>query len=406
MDPIGPVVKIIEEYNCPCYLLDDELNMSGEVISRSSEHLPCEDLRKDLVEIAKNVAEDSELEVEFKEVMFNCSGCDGLIRIEYSKEFAEDMETPEAETDQAVEGAAANIETAETSETAETEDSPKTVETSEAVVTSETEEDKKEEVKKKEQPPKPDKETVLNNISRMLSKFSLFRTLSKVEIKELVGFLKLGQFKQDEIAISKGDAGKSLYIITSGKVEVVDEEGKNIAFLEKGEVFGEMSLLSGSPAAATVLVNEPTKVLSMNSRIFNNVLHKYPSLQMYLAKLITNRLAGINQERSAVLAPMMNGSFPEISMSELFQAYHLREKTGVISMMLNKTLASVSFNKGKLVNANFDQNNGTDAFYEILKERSGTFEFIPGLPPKEMDAPELGHFMCLLMEGLGKADSE
>jgi CRP/FNR family cyclic AMP-dependent transcriptional regulator len=229
MSRLETIFKIIEDKECPHYSLGDEFNFSGNAILLPTDKSACLVLFKDLSEFIDNCAnfESSNPDYEYNEICFNCSGCTGSVRLEYKK-----MESSTGDVIQA---------------------------------------------------------KAIDNIARLLGKFSIFQTLDEEEIKELVTFLRLKEYETDDIIINKGDPGKSLFIITSGKVEVLDEE-KTIAFLEKGEVLGEMSLLSGEPAAATVKVVEPTKILHLVRNESRKILHRFPSLKMYLSRLITQRL--------------------------------------------------------------------------------------------------------------------
>ncbi len=231
MSLLETIFKIIEDKECPHYLLGDEFNFSGNAILLPTDKPACLVLLKDLSEFIDNCAnfESSNPEYEYNEICFNCSGCTGSVRLEYKK-----METTTGDL-----------------------------------------------IKQTK---------VIDNIARLLGNFSIFQTLDEEEIKELVTFLRLKEYAKDDIIINKGDPGKSLFIITSGKVEVLDEE-KTIAFLEKGEVVGEMSLLSGDPATATVKVVEPTKILHLVRKESRKILHRFPSLKIYLARLITQRLS-------------------------------------------------------------------------------------------------------------------
>lgn len=225
--------SIIEESKCPLYTLGDEFDYSGNAILLPLDKPACLILFKDLTDFIDNCKsiETSEVDYEYNEVCFNCSGCTGTIRLEYKKV-------------------------------------------------------------KKEIPAEDEikQEKVIDNIARLLNKFSIFQTLSEVEIKELVSFLKLKEYNKDDIVINRGDPGKNLFIITSGKVAVLDN-GKTVASLDKGEVFGEMSLLSGDAVNAKIIALEPTKVLHLQRKDSRKILHRFPSLKIYLANLITQRLA-------------------------------------------------------------------------------------------------------------------
>ena len=64
------------------------------------------------------------------------------------------------------------------------------------------------------------------------------------------------QFKVGETIIKQGDKGESMFLVTEGVVQVIikDTKGKEIIIdnLTIGEVFGEMTLLTGSKRSATV----------------------------------------------------------------------------------------------------------------------------------------------------------
>ncbi len=230
MGLLETIFKVVEERECPHYSLGDEFDYSGNAVLLPVDKPACLIIFKDIAEFLENCQsfEDSNTDYEYNEVCFNCSGCTGVVRLEYKKRAA-------------------------------TGDLIK-------------------------------QDRVIDNIARLLGKFSIFQNLDEKDIKELVTFLRLKEYAKDEIIINKGDPGRSLFIITSGKIEILDED-KTIASLEKGEVFGEMSIFSGDSASATVRVVESTKVLHLNRKDSRKIMHRFPSLKIYLARLITQRLS-------------------------------------------------------------------------------------------------------------------
>lgn len=244
------------------------------------------------------------------------------------------------------------------------------------------------------------------NMVSLLGDFPMFNTLDREDVKYLVTFLKLRNYESGEVIIHKGEPGKNLYIVTSGKLEVVGDAGLSIAFMGKGEVFGEMSLLTGKPVGATIKVVEPSAILYLSSKDFRNILNRIPSLQMYFTRLLAQRLNEIHDVRSKEFASGMVGKLSEMPPSELFQTLNANQKTGVISLELSRGVASLSFREGALIRAVYDEKEGKDAFYEALKEKQGRFQFTPGLPEEQKNLKELGDFMWLLMEGMRKIDEE
>ena len=246
----------------------------------------------------------------------------------------------------------------------------------------------------------------VRNVAKILSDFSMFQSLEKNQIEEIVTYIRLTRFAKGELIIKKGDPGKNLYIILAGKVEVLGEKNIRIAMLGKGDVFGEMSLLSGDPVGADIKVVEDAKVIYLQSRSFRKILHKFPSLQLYLARLLSKRLAQTNIAGFKDADAGMSGKLSETPPPEICQTINLTQKTGILKLYLTKGEAIISFREGNIIRAGYGKKTGIEAFYEILKDTEGRFSFHPDLPADDMKMPELGHFMCLLMEGMSKMDEE
>ena len=351
--------RIIEENNCPLYELGDEFRLSGKAlllgdnkekkfISTAVVKIPtdkpvCRILISDITSV---LIEYGSMDSVSKYVT-NCSGCKGLIKIEYNQE--------------------------------------KKALTSESVY-------------------KYDND--ISFATKLLNKFPIFKTLDEADIKKLVPLLKMKKFAIGSDIIRQGDSGSNLFIIISGKAEVLVDGTTSIGFMARGEVFGEISLLIGTPAGATIKVVELVTVLFIYGRDFKKVLHMFPSLQMFFARLLAKRLARTNVERLEDFASGMIGRLAENPPSELFQTMNLNHKTGVLTLTLSRGTADMYFREGNLVRAKYSKKEGKEAFFEILKEKDGRFKFSPGLPPEEENTPELGDFMWLLMEGVRRIDEE
>ncbi|HAO23404.1 MAG: hypothetical protein BWK80_46960 [Desulfobacteraceae bacterium IS3] len=244
------------------------------------------------------------------------------------------------------------------------------------------------------------------DIVSLLSKFSISHSLDANDIRDLISFLDLRKYAKGEYIVKKGDQGRNLYIILSGKAEVIGEDGLHIAVLERGEIMGEMSLISGNPITATVRVIEPAELLCLNAKDFGHVLNRFPSVQMFFAKLLADRLMKTNKARSEEFASGMAGKLSEMQPSELFQVFNINQKTGILSLNLIRGRAEIAFRDGQMLRVRFGEKEGVDAFFELLREKEGRFKFLPDLSPEDMKLPKMGDFMWLLMEGMRKMDEE
>ena len=84
------------------------------------------------------------------------------------------------------------------------------------------------------------------------------------------------------------------FFVAEGSVKVtrLSQDGKEVilAMLNKGEFFGEMSLLDGESRSANVIALEKTKVLTLNRKDFLSVLQDYPQIAIQLLKEMAHRL--------------------------------------------------------------------------------------------------------------------
>lgn len=86
------------------------------------------------------------------------------------------------------------------------------------------------------------------------------------------------------------DAGFELYIILSGTADVV-RDGKVVASLGKGDVFGEMAILGNSHRNADVLATSVMSLLSMTTTEFRRITSDVPELERRIRDLAEGRRA-------------------------------------------------------------------------------------------------------------------
>lgn len=252
----------------------------------------------------------------------------------------------------------------------------------------------------------PDDESVrISGLLHVLGNFPFFRNIDQKNLNGVIKHFKLATVKKDQIIVRKGDPGGNFYIVASGRVEILNDAGIPISTLEKGEVFGEMSLICNENVGATVQAREQCEVLYIEHKPFKNILQKHPALQQYFTRLLAKRLTDSNKMRSDDYASGMIGKLEEIPAEALFQTLNMNAKTGILTItQLQQGTARFSLRHGALIKASYGGVKGEGAFYAVLREKNGRFKFTPGLPPEDFDVPEIGYFMKLLMEGMQRID--
>src|SRR5215213_3677303 len=103
--------------------------------------------------------------------------------------------------------------------------------------------------------------------AKFLKQASPFSTLDGARLRKLAAHLQPKTVPADATIVRQGEYGKECYLLQSGRVQVVVEEeegeGRNLATLEAGSLFGEAALLTDAPRNATVRALEPCDLLAL-----------------------------------------------------------------------------------------------------------------------------------------------
>lgn len=91
----------------------------------------------------------------------------------------------------------------------------------------------------------------------------------------------------------EGDLGTEMYILQEGRVEILKRlkgEEQQLAVLEKGDFFGEMSLLEDLPRTASARCLEDCRVIKINGSTFDQMLRSKPEIAVRIMRKLSRRL--------------------------------------------------------------------------------------------------------------------
>ncbi len=88
-----------------------------------------------------------------------------------------------------------------------------------------------------------------------------------------------------------GDPGDAVYIVRAGRLEVVDEAaGQVIRQLGRGDVLGELALLTDSPRSASVRAARTGDLVAISRADFDRMLESSPALSLALNRILGEQL--------------------------------------------------------------------------------------------------------------------
>jgi CRP-like cAMP-binding protein len=133
----------------------------------------------------------------------------------------------------------------------------------------------------------------------------LFQLLDFDETVALAGLVSKEARKKGEAIIDEGSLGEALYIIEKGRVKVFKGEGdseEELAVLEKGELFGEMSLIEDVLTSASVVADTDVALLMIKRAEFDSLMNENKDVALKIYKTfcltLSERLRRTSEELS------------------------------------------------------------------------------------------------------------
>ena len=127
------------------------------------------------------------------------------------------------------------------------------------------------------------------NAVELLANVPYFEGLNDKTRKSIVNEGKVQSYDAGKVIVGEGGSGVGFYLVLDGKVEV-RKGGKVLATLGKGQFFGEMSVIDGSPRSAVVVAVGPAKCWVRSAWSFSGVVKAHPELAMSMLKELVKRL--------------------------------------------------------------------------------------------------------------------
>ncbi|MHB1350986.1 MAG: DUF4388 domain-containing protein [Desulfobulbaceae bacterium] len=346
------IFVIVNEESCPLYSVGEEIKVESYGLSVGSYKPSCLYLARQVASVVASQESFGGISrLPSQKTRFDCGGCEGLIHFEYKKE--RDFSTLQMKL----------LEEAE-------------------------------EKRRKQH---------LEKYFGFMRKLKLFEPLEDDALADLTVLLEFKVIPFGKVVVKKGSPGTNFYIILHGQVEVRADDGSKLADLGAGEMFGEMSLLSAEPFSHTIVSLTTSKLALLSIKNFKEILKKFPLLQMFMFKLLVDRAQAISF-KSGNIASGMTGKLSEVSPVDLFQLINTSRKTGTVDFTLDQGRGMVFFRQGEIVFAGYLKLRGKEALYTLMGMKTGHFSYTKGIPDILNNAPPLGGFMGMMMEGVQSLD--
>jgi CRP-like cAMP-binding protein len=101
------------------------------------------------------------------------------------------------------------------------------------------------------------------------------------------------RFKRGDTVFEEGDKGRTMFIVHTGVVGLyhsVNGGRQHLGTLEKGDFFGEMSILEGLPRTARAVAEEDAELIEINHTVFDKMIRGNIEIAVRMLRKLSIRL--------------------------------------------------------------------------------------------------------------------
>ncbi|HUL78101.1 MAG TPA: cyclic nucleotide-binding domain-containing protein [Vicinamibacteria bacterium] len=210
----------------------------------------------------------------------------------------------------------------------------------------------------------------------------LFENQPPEVVRAVLAQGQLLEFGPGDVVFRQGDQGDRLFVVKSGVLEVVaaptdGSEPIVVAYLGKGEVIGELALLTGSPRSATVRSPEHAKLFAVDKAVFFDLMDVLPAFARNLSVVLARRLETTTLKVPRASGKQLQGNLKYFDLATVIQTLIGSHQTGALVVNQDKhKLAEIFFFRGNIARARYRHLAGDDAVFQLFQSPvEGDFSF-------------------------------
>ncbi|MBK6686602.1 MAG: DUF4388 domain-containing protein [Deltaproteobacteria bacterium] len=258
--------------------------------------------------------------------------------------------------------------------------------------------------------PKPVVEALLDDIAgavAYLRSIPIFNTLSAAFLAQLAHRIRVERYEDGGTVLMKGHVARAFYVVVKGELEVVAFAEQQVASVvtkvREKDCFGEMSILTATPAAASVVARGEVWVYAIDKGDFELLLRENPFMAARFTRLMASRLAAANFRIVREGSKPFSGKLAVMNLVTVIQVLADSQRSGTLFLQdYTGRTAKVAFNQGSVFDMEHAGVQGEEALFQLLSWKEGDFWLDPAqVPPEDKVAQSV---MNLLLEGLRRHD--
>jgi CRP/FNR family transcriptional regulator, cyclic AMP receptor protein len=140
------------------------------------------------------------------------------------------------------------------------------------------------------------------NVRAALAASPLFQDVARdpAVLEGLAAICRVRRARAGEVVIAEATSGDELYVIREGRVRTEkrtpSRDPYTVRFQERGDVFGEMSLLDPDIRSATVIAETDCEFVVVDRERFLAFGDRHPAAGLLLTRRLAERLRRVNED--------------------------------------------------------------------------------------------------------------
>ncbi len=105
------------------------------------------------------------------------------------------------------------------------------------------------------------------------------------------------QYRAGDTIFEQGDVGTEMFIVRSGMVKIyrnIEGKKESLAVLEKGDFFGEMAVLEGTPRSDNAEALEDVELVRIHSAVFDRMIRRNTEIAVRMILKLSRRVEEAN----------------------------------------------------------------------------------------------------------------
>ncbi len=181
------------------------------------------------------------------------------------------------------------------------------------------------------------------DLASALAEFNLFRGLGVEERAQLLEGATEQLFPSGHVIIAEGTVDDRVFVVISGRVRIVEAMPEALTEtvlggLGEGEIFGELSALTGRPRSATVIAVERTRCVALRQEQFVRAIERSSDLAVGLLRVLARRLQESDRRVARHAPDTLTGLTGRRSFHDHYRrlaAGARRRKSGLLLLLLD-----------------------------------------------------------------------